>query len=169
MIFGLGNKITAEDSEIIGARLPTNEQVLRCIRYHLNDGGTCENRTRWESAKLVLAKIAVFYEKANIPMISDRKACEKMIQLLHDNDKIRAIPSKRRSTAATMKKVSEMKEKLAKTFQLWPQNAEKMIKMIRGIYLTYSNLTAHFSTRPYLIGRTVKNIWRQSQTSNLSM
>ena len=63
------------------------------MRYHLNDGGTRDNRTRWESAKIVLEKISVFYEKANIPMISDRKAREKMIHLLHDNDKIRAIPS----------------------------------------------------------------------------
>ena len=129
LIFGLGSKITAEDSEIKGARLPTSEQVLRCIRYHLTDGGTRrENRTRWESAKLVLAKIVVFYQKANIPMISDRKACEKMIKLLDDNDKIRAIPLERRSTAATVKKVSDMEEKLAKTFQLWPQNADILIK-----------------------------------------
>ena len=33
-IFGLGAKITIEDAEITGLRLPTNEQVLRCFKYH---------------------------------------------------------------------------------------------------------------------------------------
>src|SRR5271157_3080621 len=50
VIFGLGSKITAEDAEITGARLPTALQVLRCMKYHLNDGGTRENRTKWESS-----------------------------------------------------------------------------------------------------------------------
>src|SRR6218665_551553 len=78
--------------KITGSRLPTSLQVLRCLMYHL-DEGACVNRTRWQSAKLVLSKLTVFYKKANFPMISESKACEKIIKLLDDNSKIRAIPN----------------------------------------------------------------------------
>ena len=88
------------------------------MRFHLNDGNTQENHTKWESLKIVLDKIKVFYEKANITMISDCKACEKMKKLLEQNDKIRAIPADSRSTSSTKNKVQEMHKKLEKTFQI---------------------------------------------------
>ena len=115
------------DSIITGARLPTNRQVLRCLMFHVQDGAV-ENRTKWQSAKLVLSKVVLFYEKASIPIISERKSCEKMIQLLEENAKIRAIPFKRRSTAASLDKLKCMEDKLSKTFPLWPANAELLIK-----------------------------------------
>src|SRR6218665_2045807 len=94
-VFGLGCKVTNDDAKITGSRLPTSLQVLRCLIYHL-DEGACVNRTRWQSAKLVLSKLTIFYmyKKANLPMISESKACEKIIKLLDDNSKIRAIPLK---------------------------------------------------------------------------
>jgi len=76
MLFGLGNAITVDDAEIHASRLPTCEQVLCCLMYHIQEGAS-DNRTRWQSAKLVLSKVAVFYEKANIPIIAERNACEK--------------------------------------------------------------------------------------------
>ena len=124
-IFGLGSKITAEDSTITGSRLPTSSQVLRCLMYHLADGSNC---SRWEAAKAVLIKITVFYEKANIPMITERKACERMIKLLDDNAKVRAIPKSRRATQNSLNKVKQMEEKLSQTFPLWPAHAEQLIK-----------------------------------------
>jgi len=87
VVYGLGSSITKDYSIINGSRLPTSLQVLRCLMYHL-DEGVNEKHTRWESAKFVLAKVTVFYEKANIPMIPLRKACEKMIKLLDYNAKI---------------------------------------------------------------------------------
>src|SRR6218665_3193797 len=95
-VFGLGCKVTNDDAKITGSRLPTSLQVLRCVMYHL-DEGAC--------VKLVLSKLTVFYKKANLPMISESKACEKIIQLLDDNSKIRAIPLNRRSTPNCIKKV----------------------------------------------------------------
>ena len=127
MVFGLGHAITDEDSEIHGARLPSCEQVLRCLMYHTEDGST-ENRTRWQSAKIVLSKVAVFYKKANIPMIAERKACERMVSLLKENAKIRAIPVKRRSSEASLSKVKAMEDKLKTTFPLWPVNAEQLMR-----------------------------------------
>ncbi len=73
-VFGLGSKISKDDEQITGSRLPTCLQVLRCLMYHIGDGMK-ESRSRWEAAKLVFSKVAVFYEKANIPMIAERQAC----------------------------------------------------------------------------------------------
>ena len=39
----------------------------------------------------------IFYKKANIPVITDCKACERMIKILNKNAKIRVIPNKCRS------------------------------------------------------------------------
>jgi len=125
-IFGLGSKINKDDEEITGSRLPSCLQVLRCLMFHVGDG-TSESRSRWEAAKLVLCKVAVFYEKANIPMIAHRQACEKVIKLLDHNAKMRAIPIKRRSTPATVKLLQQMQVKLAETFCLWPANVEQCI------------------------------------------
>ncbi len=67
--------------------------------------GFHKNTTKWESSKLVFSQVKLFYEKANIPMISEKKACEKIIKLLDDNAKLRAIPLNRRSAPNTIDKV----------------------------------------------------------------
>ena len=126
-IFGLGEAVTAESAEIRGSKLPTCEQVLRCLMYHIQQGSS-ERRTRWQSAKMVLSKVAAFYDKANIPMISEGKACERMIALLDANAKIRAIHVNRRSSVASLNKLKEMQEKLNATFRLWPLNVEQLMK-----------------------------------------
>ena len=89
--------------------------------FHVH-GGIPGNRTKWQSAKLVLSKVVPFYHKAIIPMISDSTyACERMIQLIEDNAKVRAIPCNRRSTAAALETtVKQMEYKLAKSCPLWP-------------------------------------------------
>ncbi|XP_063615921.1 uncharacterized protein LOC134789152, partial [Penaeus indicus] len=73
LIFGLGAKITADDAEITGIRLPTNEQVLRCFRFHQMEG-LSSNCSKRDIAKIVLEKLVPFYMKANIPMITTKKA-----------------------------------------------------------------------------------------------
>ena len=127
VVFGLGNSICEDDANICGSQLPTSHQVLRCLMWHISEGSS-ENRTRWDSAKMVLQKVTQFYDKANIPMISTRKACEKMLALLDENAKLRAIPVSRRSAPSTEKKMQDMHEKLERTFVLWPQNAELIMK-----------------------------------------
>ena len=144
-VFGVGSGITKDDENITGSRLPTNSQVLRCLMYHIDDGLNL-NRPKWESAKLVLAKIASFYEKASIPMISERKCCEKLLKLLDDNAKIRAIPLKRRSTPASQKKVKEMEDRLTLTFPLWPTNAESVMKNTEDIQFLQSMKSDRLAT-----------------------
>ena len=126
-VFGLGSAITEQDSQINGTRLPTCLQVLRCFMWHTEDG-KLERRSRWESAKLVLQKVTPFYGKANIPIISERKAIEKIIKLADDNSKLRSIPINRRTTPASITKVNQMEMKFMETFPLWPNDASSHIK-----------------------------------------
>ncbi|KAK6171928.1 hypothetical protein SNE40_018348 [Patella caerulea] len=98
-------------------------QVLRCMLYHIKEGAT-SNRTKFQAAKIVLSKIVVFYEKADIPMISELYACNKLVKLVENNQKLRDIPLDRRQTPWVLKKVEIEKTDLAKTCSLWPKNAE---------------------------------------------
>jgi hypothetical protein len=106
-IFGLGDTISAKDAVITGARLPTRRQVLRCMMYYSNtpDEITKVNRSQWKAAKLVSNQLVVFYGKANIPMISERKACKRIIELLKENAKLREIPKKRRSSESAVSRI----------------------------------------------------------------
>ena len=128
-IFGLGSGLVQDDSIITGSRLPNCRLVLRCFMWYLSDGSS-ENRTKWESANIVLSQVSTFY-KANIPLISERKACEKIIKLLDENAKLQAIPLKRRTSPSTLEKLQKMEKK---TFALWPQNAESLVKNKEDLY-----------------------------------
>ncbi|KAJ8391382.1 hypothetical protein AAFF_G00090120 [Aldrovandia affinis] len=48
-----------------------------------------------------LEHVRPFYTKANIPMVNDRRACNKMVVLINNNNKLRRIPQARRSSEAT--------------------------------------------------------------------
>ena len=82
-VFRLGSAVTKDDWQITGACLPTDRQVLRCMMYHMQEGvfRAAGNVTKWESANIVLAQVSIFHGKANIPMISECKACERIITL----------------------------------------------------------------------------------------
>jgi hypothetical protein len=133
-LFGLDGAICNDDAVITGSRLPTCLQVLRCMMYHCNSAanmkrpGAVGATSRFTTAKLVLEQVATFYEKANIPMVTDRRACEKIVKLLDANNKLRSITKDRRGTAATQKKMEEHQKMLQSTFQLWPPDAERLIK-----------------------------------------
>lgn len=130
-VFGLGAGITEKDEDITGCRLPTNEQVIRCFMFHRCEGsepGTASNRTRRDIAKIVLEKIIPFYMKGNIPMISEKRACEKIMELVEKNAKIREIPVERRSSADVLARLKEVENDLQKTFPLWAVNAEQTMK-----------------------------------------
>jgi len=133
-LFAIGPGISSDDATITGIRLPTCLQVLRCMMYHCNEAAHCERPgslgaiPRCTTAKVVLRQITSFYEKANIPMITERKSCEKIIKLLNDCNKLRSLDKRRRDTPAAQCKVEQMQSKLASTFQLWPKNADSLIK-----------------------------------------
>ena len=130
-VFGIGTGITSTDAEITGSKLPTNSQVLRCYMFHQREGLTF-NRTRHENAKIVLKQIIPFYSKANIPTITEKKACEKIISLFQKNAKLRELPVNRRSSTFAQTKLKETEIELAKTFPIWAKNAEKVRKILNS-------------------------------------
>ena len=73
-------------------------------------------------------KLLPLYMKANIPMITKKKACEKIIQLADRNAKLREIPEDRHSSQAVIIKVKEAEADLKKTFPLRSRDAEMIIK-----------------------------------------
>jgi len=125
-VFGIGTGITSADAEITGSKLPTNSQVLRCYMFHQREGLTL-NRTRHDNAKIVLKQIIPFYNKANIPTITEKKACEKIISLFQKNSKLRELPVNRRSSSSAQTKLKQTEIELSKTFPIWAKNAEKIM------------------------------------------
>jgi len=126
-VFGTGAGITSADSEITGAKLPSNNQVLRCYMFYQREGLPL-NRTRHQNAKIVLRQIIPFYQKANIPIITEKKACEKIIALFQKNAKLRELPVDRRSSPSAQNKLAEAEADLMKTFPIWAKNVESLIK-----------------------------------------
>lgn len=127
VIYGLGSVITSDDAIITGSRLPTCRQILRCFLFHQNNP-TQKNQTQKDSARSVLEKLLPFYGKANIPVITNKKAEEKIIRLADKNAKLREIPIKRRDSDNAKSKVAREEEELNKTFCIWPNNVEELVK-----------------------------------------
>ena len=111
-LFGLESAICREDAVITGCRLPTCLQVLRCMMCHCNlitnkkRPGALGTTSHYTAAKLVMQQVSTFDEKANIPMVTECRTCEKIVQLLNANNKLRFIPKQLRNTLSTQKKLS---------------------------------------------------------------
>lgn len=127
--FGCVKSNLRYDGVITGSRLPTNGQVLQCMMHKLEEvrkEGT--NLTKWQMSEAVYAQLVEFYQKANIPILSEVRVIRKMIVLWEDNQRLRKIPQHRRSSEATMKKIAEMDKRLYSTFPAWPQDAGHLIQ-----------------------------------------
>ncbi len=83
--------------------------------------------SQFEAAKVVLEQVRPFYKKANIPMVSDKRACHKMVDLVNANNKLRKISQAKRSSEIAAKQLEKMECRLDATFPLWPPNVEKLI------------------------------------------
>ena len=88
----------------------------RDAALHAKRSGSVGEQPLFISAKLVLQQLTTFYKKGNIPMIINCKACEKIVKLLDDNNKLRAIDKSRRDTPATQQKLKDMQQLLSPTF-----------------------------------------------------
>ena len=143
-LFGLGHAICDDDATITGIRLPTCSQVLHCMMFHCNAEahddrpGSVGASARFTTAKKVLQQVAAFYQKGNIPIVTERRACGKIVELLDANNKLRSINKDRRDSAVTQFKLQDAKRELAKTFQLWPPNVEKIIKNPQDLAFLHS-------------------------------
>jgi len=85
-IYGLGECICVENATINGSKLPTYNQVIRCYMYYQQYQ---HGETKHKIAQKVLGKIIPFYMKANIPMIHEEKAHEKIWKAVQNNAKLR--------------------------------------------------------------------------------
>ena len=123
-VFRLGSAVAKNDSQITGACLPTGRQVLHCMMYHMQEGvlRATGNFIKWESANIVLAQVSIFHGKANIPMISECKACERIITLYDEMQRflLLSIPCEMRSMLHPMSRLQKMETKFAEEFPLWP-------------------------------------------------
>lgn len=105
-----------------------------------------------------MTKVIPFYEKGNIPMISEKKGCEKIVSLFKKNSKLREIPVERRSSETAKLKLKEMERELEQTFPLWAANAEKtmdpedleFLKSMKG------DRTASFGSRDHKLATQIK-------------
>lgn len=110
LVFGLGPRITSEDGIITGAKLPTGRQILRCMLA--KQPGANGALSQFEAAKVVLEQVRPFYKKANIPMVSDKRARHKMVDLVNANNKLRKISQAKRSSETTAKQLEKMECRL---------------------------------------------------------
>ena len=67
-------------------------------------------------------------EKANVPMITEKKACEKIVRVFLKNVKLRKIPLDHQQSKVTQSKLKDMESELSSTFPLWAKNADSLIK-----------------------------------------
>ena len=118
--FGFDFGITEDDKHILGNKLPTKEQVLRCFLYYFKDGNGDDKQ---KSALKVYEQVLPHYEKGGVLIKSDR-TCKKNILTLYERyEKIRKIPKDRRDTDYGLNKLREFQDDLHYTMPLWHENA----------------------------------------------
>ena len=123
-LFGLEKSILMADREITGAKLPTYSQIIHC---YLSLQQYQPGQTKHKTAKDVFGKIISFYNKGNVPLILEDKACQKIIEAIQSSAKLRTIPSHRRTKKFAIQKLEKETKFLEKTFPLWPKNAKNQI------------------------------------------
>ena len=74
-----GGNITVDDEVLEESKLPTNRQVIRCMKFHRQ----LKNLNQWESAESVLEQVKLYYAKANLEdrLIADDSAKKKFVML----------------------------------------------------------------------------------------
>ena len=53
----LGGKITVDDEVLKGSKLPTNKQVIRCMKFYQQ----FKKLSQWKSAESVLKQVKLYY------------------------------------------------------------------------------------------------------------
>ncbi|KAI4815765.1 hypothetical protein KUCAC02_005892 [Chaenocephalus aceratus] len=124
LVFGLGPSITSEDGIITGAELPTGRQILRCMLA--KKPGANGALSQFEATKGVLEQVRPFYKKANIPILSDKGACHKMVDLVNANNKLRKISQAKRSKDLAF--LASMKTDRVATFGVLDKNLQLKVK-----------------------------------------
>ena len=123
-------------------------------------------KTKYEMAKTVLDKLIPFYCKANIPLISEGKACQKIIKAVDENVKLRRIAKQRQEKPNCLARLRTEEIQLKKTFPLWPQNVVLLLKNSEDVKFLQSmktDLIATFGSKDAVLVKksNVKNAQQQ--------
>lgn len=114
--------IGSEISQIFGAKLPSNKQVLSVFFYNHN----IVKLTIRESARLAIREVSIFWSKAKIP-IRDEQRCIDKLENLHKTW-VAIGKNKNKRTEAQRNKERAFTEKLNDLFDIAHANALNMIK-----------------------------------------
>ena len=83
-VYGLDGGVTQDDEVLKGAKLPTIRNVVRCVRYHVQQG-----MSLFEASKKVYPQIKNFYVKAGLKdkIINDKSAINKLKRYVEKDNK----------------------------------------------------------------------------------
>jgi hypothetical protein len=141
-IAGLGGMITLDDQFITGCKLPTIRQVLRCYRCHLEIIGYKSK----DSMKEVISQLELYYNKANIPMLSEARLMIYIRKEIDENKKCRKFGTKLKdSEQANLCNEKEM-ARLNSTFKAYPIDALDKIKIEEDALFLKSMMTDRVAT-----------------------
>lgn len=116
--------------QIIGAKLPSNRQVIQVFFYNMRfvDRNKQPDAKARNSAKLAIDAAKIFWHQARIPVRNDDKCIDKIIKLYNDWKHIRKTPPARRSEKQK-ENAESFKDTLDDLFDIASQNALEKIKI----------------------------------------
>ena len=126
-----------EHRNISGCKLPTFKQVLLCFLAHLDvvrDSLRIAQAARRSAAKIVQEKVIYHYRNAGIDYISNKRMCDKIVELHTEYTNIRKLPAARlKSHCHLLKKFND---KLEKTMPFWPKDIILKMKARKGGHIS---------------------------------
>lgn len=114
--------IGSVDHQILGAKLPSNRQVLSVYFYNTR----IAKLSRTESAKLVADEVAIFYNKARIPIALSHNNSLKVERLVDEYRDLQRSAS--RATERQKLREEAFTEKLDDLFDMAHTDANNLIK-----------------------------------------
>ena len=86
-VYGLGGEVTQDDEVLKGAKLPTIRNVVRCVRYHVQQGNG--SMSLFEASKKIYPQIKNLYVKAGLKdeIINDKSAINKLKRYVEKDNK----------------------------------------------------------------------------------
>lgn len=119
-----------EGDQILGAKLPSNRQVLCVLFYNMRN---VYHGLR-ESAKLVIQEVTIFYEKSGVPMRSEYHSVDKLEKLYH---KWRSLDkNKKREKGSQKEKVEQFEHSLDDLFDVAHADAFSSMNSVSKAFLT---------------------------------
>lgn len=106
--------------QIVGAKLPSNEQVLKVFFYNMR----YVNLAAKESAKLAIDAAMVFWRQARIPTRDDHKCTEKLLKLYEIWKNLNKKP------------VNEMKTEMKQKYDVFIDQLDDLFDIVRADALT---------------------------------